>query len=322
MTIRRMTIRRMLLRAAAALLAAGGALAAPAGGAPAACPPAVVLPDAAQQAAAARQDRGLLWRAERDGRVSYLYGTLHVGKPEWMQPGPAVRAALDASDVIALEIDPADPAIGAAFGVGPDTPVLPARLRARLERQVAASCLPEGALAALHPALQAVLLALLEARWAGLDPGYAQEQALAEQARATSRPLVALETVALQRQVLVPDSEAALHGMIDSTLEQLESGRGRSVIARLARAWEQGDLATLEDYERWCDCSRTDDERAALRALNDARNPGLAARIDALHRDGKRVFAAVGALHMTGAAALPRLLAARGFTVRRLAAAR
>lgn len=308
-----MTIRRTLFLAAAAALATIGAASAAAG-----CPPPLPSPSAAQHEAAARQDRGLLWRAERDGRVSYLYGTLHVGKPEWMQPGPAVRAALAASDVIALEIDPADPAIGAALGAGPDTPVLPAPLRARLARQVAASCLPEGALAALHPALQAVLLALLEARWAGLDPGYAQEQSLAEQARATSRPLVALETVAQQKQVLVPDSEAALHGMIEGTLEQLESGRGRSVIARLALAWEQGDLATLEDYERWCDCARTDDERAALRALNDARNPGLAERIDALHRGGQRVFAAVGALHMTGAAALPRLLAERGYAVRRI----
>lgn len=313
-----MTIRRTLLLAAAAALAAFGAFAAPAGAAAAECPPAVVSPSAAQQAAAARQDRGLLWRVERDGRVSHLYGTLHVGKPEWMQPGPAVRAALAASDVIALEIDPADPAISGALGAGPDTPVLPAPLRARLERQVAASCLPEGALAAFHPALQAVLLALLEARWSGLDPGYAQEQSLAELARAASRPLVALETVALQKQVLVPDSEAALHTMVEGTLEQLENGRGRAVIARLALAWERGDLATLEDYERWCDCARTDDERAALRALNDDRNPGLAERIDALHRDGKRVFAAVGALHMTGAAALPKLLAARGYTVHRI----
>ena len=36
-------------------------------------------------------------------------------------------------------------------------------------------------------------------------------------------------------------------------------------------------------------------------------------RIDALHREGRRVFAAVGSLHMTGAQALPKLMAARGY---------
>jgi hypothetical protein len=56
-----------------------------------------------------------------------------------------------------------------------------------------------------------------------------------------------------------------------------------------------------------------------MQTLNDDRNPALADGIEALHRDGRGVFAAVGALHMTGAKALPTLLQQRGFTVRRVA---
>ena len=55
-----------------------------------------------------------------------------------------------------------------------------------------------------------------------------------------------------------------------------------------------------------------------MRRLNDDRNPALAQRIDALHGQGRRVFAAVGALHMTGAQALPRLMAERGYRVERI----
>ena len=44
----------------------------------------------------------------------------------------------------------------------------------------------------------------------------------------------------------------------------------------------------------------------------------MAERIEALHGEGKRVLVAVGALHMTGEQGLPRLMAARGFTVERL----
>ena len=52
--------------------------------------------------------------------------------------------------------------------------------------------------------------------------------------------------------------------------------------------------------------------------LLDARNPGLAERIDALHTSGQRVFAAVGSLHMIGRTGLPALLARRGYTVERI----
>ena len=55
-----------------------------------------------------------------------------------------------------------------------------------------------------------------------------------------------------------------------------------------------------------------------MRRLNDERNPPLADGIEALHRQGRRIFAAVGALHMTGPQSLPRLLAARGFKVERV----
>lgn len=299
-----------------ALLAAFGAAAGAAD-----CPPPPQAPSAAQLEAAARQDRGMLWRIERDGRVSHLYGTLHVGKAEWVQPGPAVRAALAASDVVALEIDPEDPGL-AELSAPADAAPLPPALQARLDRATAAACLPAGALGTMPPALQAMVLSLMDARWLGLDPALAQEQALAQQARASGRPLVALESVALQKQVLVPADPAAAETVLAGTLDDLESGRSRSVLQRLVSAWAEGDLATLERYEEWCGCAATADDRAALRALNDDRNPAMAARIEALHRDGKRVFAAVGALHMTGPQALPRLLAGRGFAVRRVGPAR
>jgi len=304
---------RTLLRRAVGLFTLVGAWA---GVHAAPCPPPPAMPTAAQLQAAQTQDRGLLWRLRRDGRTSWLYGTLHVGKLEWMAPGPRVAAALAGSPVLALELDPTDAGMQQALAAPDERPLtLSPALSARLARWVDAACLPAGAIAHLHPMLQTVVLSLLEARWIGLDPSFAQEQALAQAARSAGRRIVSLETVALQKQALVPADAAAALLMVDQTLAQLESGTGRQILLRLARAWEQGDLGTLENYPAWCDCMRNDDERAAMRALNDDRNPALAARIEALHHEGKPVFAAVGALHMTGPAALPRLLAARGFTV-------
>jgi uncharacterized protein YbaP (TraB family) len=268
----------------------------------------------------------LLWRLERDGRTSYLYGTVHVGRPEWRAPGPQVAAALARSEVLALEIDPTAPLApdsaaampGAASAAGAAAPVLPAALQARLARQIAAACLRDGAFGGMHPAMQVVLLALLDARWLGLDPGHAQEHTLAQRARADGRRVVALESVAQQAALLVPADAAEVLAQVEQALVQLEDGSGRATLARLVQAWASGDLATLEDHALWCQCVRTDEERALLRRLNDERNPALADGITALHAEGRPVFAAVGALHMTGPAALPRLLAARGFRVERV----
>jgi uncharacterized protein len=49
-----------------------------------------------------------------------------------------------------------------------------------------------------------------------------------------------------------------------------------------------------------------------------ARNPAIAARIDELHREGRRLFTAAGVLHMVGDAPLQQLLAERGFTIERV----
>lgn len=292
---------------------------------PVACPPVVQPPSAAQwQAAqAAARDRGFLWRLTRDGRTSWLFGTVHLGRLEWASPGPWLREALDGADTLALELDVTDPAtlqeIGAALSSGPDLTTLPAEIAERLRRQVAAACLPPQALDSQHPVMRVVTLTVLAARWEGLDPAFAQETMLAGAARARGLRIVALEKAAAQMGALVPaDPDEALEA-VSSGLDQLESGVARRAAARLAQAWADRRLEDLERYEHWCECVANDQDRAQVQRLNDDRNPALADGIEALHAQGRHVLAAVGALHMTGPQALPQLLAQRGFSVQRVA---
>lgn len=292
-------------------------------GARAACPPAPEPPTpAALQAAQARaQDRGLLWRLSKEGRgVAYLYGSIHLGKLDWAIPGPRLAAALGDSDTVALELDPGDPAVQQQMATGlARRPLAPdAALRQRLARHEAEACLPGGALAGLHPLMQAFTLTLLAARWDGLDAGYAQEQVLSGLARAQQRPVLSLETAEQQLDALLPADRREALRLTGELLDQLEQGKVRPVLRRLAEAWEHGDLRALEDYEQWCDCVQSEADQAQFRRLNDARNPALAARIDALIAAGQRPLAAVGALHMTGPQSLPILLERRGYRLERL----
>jgi len=296
-------------------LVLGGAVAAPA------CPPPPTVPSAAQWQAAQREARdvGLLWRLSKDGRESWLFGTIHVGKLAWTAPGPAMRQALARSDVLALEIDPTDPQLAARLQQATrDAPTADAATRRRLQAQAAAACLSDDALQGLHPMLQLMTLTLLQARQVDLEASFSQELMLATAARAAGLRIVALESVEQQIAALLPQDPLLMQRLLEQSLDQLERGRASVVLRRLAEAWAAGDLDTLERYAEWCECADSDAQRAWLRRLNDERNAHLAAGIDALHARGQKVFAAVGALHMTGAQALPRLLQQRGYTVQRL----
>jgi uncharacterized protein YbaP (TraB family) len=274
--------------------------------------------------AADAHDRGALWRIASGGRRSYLFGTLHVGRAKWVVPGPRVRAALAESDTVALEIDPMDPALSARLSTPrPGAPAaLPAALELRVARHLDAACLPDSARPTIdrqHPLMRAITLTVLEARWEGLDPAYGQDIMLAGFARAAQRRIVSLESPERQLDALMPRSDGELQHDVASALDQLDSGAARRAVAHLAAAWERGDLGDLEQYEQWCECVLDDDDRRLLHRLLDERNPDMAQRIEALHREGRRVFVGVGMLHMIGPKGLPALLRARGFSVERVA---
>jgi uncharacterized protein len=74
------------------------------------CPPpaSVPTPEQLTTAQSLAKDRGFLWRVTKDGRSSYLYGTIHVAKLDWVFPGPEMRKALQATDNLALELNVLD----------------------------------------------------------------------------------------------------------------------------------------------------------------------------------------------------------------------
>jgi len=312
-------MKKLLQAFSAALLLWGSAQAQSPG---TACPPAVLpLAEAPGEQSAAPQDVGLLWRLQRDGRTSYLYGSMHIGRPAWSRPGPALQEALQKVDVLALELDGSDSRTQAALARSSradKNAALPPPMQARLDAQSRAACLPAQSLAPMHPMLQLSTLTVLMARWDGLDMAYGQEIMLTREARARGLPIVGLERAEDQMNALIPKDRQTLLHSVDEGLKQLEQGRVRPAMLRLASAWERGDLGELQRYEQWCDCVQSEADRAWLRRLNDARNPHLAAGIASLHGSGRSVLAAVGALHMSGPQALPRLLAAKGFTIQQL----
>ena len=285
-----------------------------------ACPPAAapLTPERVKAGMAAAKDHGFLWRITKGDHSSYLYGTIHASKLEWMFPGPTVRDALRESDTVALELDVLDPQIQARLGEAMTSKggaPLPAPLQARLQRRMQAECVAADALAKLSPELQLASLTMMAARRDGIDPTYSIDLMLAGYGRGAGKTMVSLETPEAQLQSLRSADGAEMTAVVEQTLDELENGRARPLMKRVATMWADGNRAELESYEQWCGCRDTAAERQAMKRLLDDRNPILAERIDALHGEGRKVFAAVGSLHMVGPRGLPALLLQRGFKV-------
>ena len=295
--------------------------------APADCPPSARAPTAEERAQAVEQarDRGFLWRISKKGQSSYLYGTIHIARMAWMFPGPQTTAALKASTVLALELDFTDTELMqrlqqgmAAQASQPEAPPLPEDLAERLRASLRAACAPPEMLRSMAPEMLGALLVMMSARRDGLDASYGIDPALAQLARQQLKPVISLETPEMQLALMRSSTPGDLRESLEKMLDDLEQGRARPLLLRVAQMWSEGRADEMARYREWCDCARTARERAALKAMLDDRNPAMAARIDALHADGKAVFAAVGSLHMFGPTGLPALMAKRGYRVERI----
>jgi uncharacterized protein YbaP (TraB family) len=276
------------------------------------------LDDAARsQAATARASEHVcprvvhprLWRVERDGRTSYLYGTYHVGVPADRLPDVVIDAFL-AADTIAFEsID--DPIDDPTRGTLPD--VLEPDIRARL------AALLGGDYAPLIDAAGATdMIVLLSTQF--LDNTAMLDDELERAADRLGKPTVGLEdsdalappiarwlgVQTLRAVVLASRGERALRATAMRSLADYCAGRDRaddSVIDAdyLGFGLTRADLVQMQDD------------------LVLARNRAWLARLEPLMAAGG-AFVAVGAAHLRGPGSVVELLRDRGFQVTRVKA--
>lgn len=289
----------------------------------AACPPAPEKPtqELIQSALRNASDHGYMWRISKDGRTSYLYGTIHLGKPEWVFPGPTVASALRTTDSVALELDMMDPQVQERtkkLMASTHGNALPKALEKRLRQQAESLCVPYAALANVPPEMQIAVLSIMTSRWEGLDASYSIDVFLAAIGHKANKNVVSLETPEFQFQTLMMPTPEETAAVVESSLDEMENQRSRKMLKRLADAWAHSDYAMMDHYEDWCECMNTDVERAMMKRMLDERNPAMAEHIDALHQSGKQVFAAVGSMHMFGPAGLPALMEKKGYKVERV----
>jgi uncharacterized protein len=294
----------------------------------AAAKPAVAAKPAPIPAAAPTPGKSFLWEVKGPatdkryaGKRLWLYGTMHVGKPDFYPLSTAVEKALAGSGVLAVEADISNQAALDASAplmlYSPPETIethLPAPLLERLRKQLDRFGIPFDAAKTMRPFILAGLLAVTEYTRQGFDQQLGVDGYLLRKAAERKLPLVELEGVQQQMKLMVGMSEEDQVAFLDNSLATLESGEAGAQMAALVKAWRSGDAAALEKIAT--DATRNHKRAAALEELlMHSRNPAMQARAEDMLLDGKTHFVAVGALHLVGKRGIVEGLRSKGFVV-------
>lgn len=283
------------------------------GAQPAAPPPAT---DPWQSAAPTRDPlpRPFLWKAERGGTTTYLFGTMHVGVDAEARLPQLVWDGLEAAPSFAVETDVADPAIRQIGGRTSGT--LRDELGPEYWRKLELAITPQIAQALVHKSamIPATMLALR-----GLPPTPPMDGTLLARARAAGKQVVYLEPAARQVAILEKHLNArALRLMLDD-LPRLERQTGQLLAAYLAG--DEAKFTAITDEQRRDALAGGYTEAEYDESMEDLlyrRNASWIAPIEKLH-DAGGAFVAVGAMHLIGPRSVLELLRKKGFTISRAA---
>ncbi|PTU64752.1 hypothetical protein DB032_07375 [Chromobacterium sp. Panama] len=269
--------------------------------------------------AAAAPAYGPLFTFSKQGRTHYLYGTMHVGRPGSDAPDWGLKQALSASDALVLELDPtAEAAVAEVTALaGAAAPrqwrQLDAASRDSLLSQLDQMGVAREQARGLAPSLWLMQLALREYQRMGQQAQHSREAMLLEMARAARRPVLALETAGQQSRLLFEMPAPALREWVRQSAEWQGAEEADRYYRDLISAWERGDLDALQALVALPGYPRL--SAWTQHEMLDRRNLAMARRIDDWAAS-KRLFVAVGALHLAGPQGLVRQLRQRGYQLR------
>ena len=263
-----------------------------------------------------------LWRfGDRDSTV-YLFGTIHVLRPDTRWRDAQLDAVLAQVDHFVFELpeDRIDPLAaqklildkGFLSGGRTLTGLLPAPTRARLVQTANKLGLPVSALDRMRPWYAALQITIAAARQMGLKAEEGVDRVLAAHAKARGVPIDGLETLPEQIEIFAGMPMEDEIAFLDSALA--EAARDKALLVALQTAWTDGrvrELAALLDREL------AQHPRLIERLLTTRNRHWLAAITKLLQRPGVH-FVAVGSAHLAGPDNLIDMLKAQGIAVTRV----
>ena len=270
--------------------------------------------------------RGLFYEITGGTATVYLFGTLHVGKPEFYPLGAQVDHAVAEARKLYLEVNLADGAalattIGemATYADGRNLErTLPPELMSRVDVALRRYSLPRGSALRMKPWMLGQTLLLLEAARQGYDATYASEMYFLGLAAEQHKQVLGLETLTEQFALFDHMPEVEQQRFLDEILTALDDPSLAIHLKGLVDAWAHADARGLEIALQQEKAEPTAFARDVLPQLVDERNRTMTEKIAAIARSGTTSFVAVGALHLVGPDGIVERLRRRGLSVRQL----
>jgi len=260
-----------------------------------------------------------MWTFSDDDTIVYLFGTVHLLKPDVTWRSPVFNTTLSKADTLVLEADVASPESQAGmqklimdYGVFSDGQTLRGALDDDDEAVVAAALeangIPLQAVDTMKPWMVGLQLSMMQIMQAGYDPQSGVETVIL--ADSGDKKLAYLETVETQIKALGGASvEDQVKGLM-ATLGTMELGE--TYLDTLVAEWADGDVKGIGSLMSNPAMFGTQD---AYDALLTTRNKNWIPAIKSLLDEPGTKLVAVGAAHLAGPDSVVGMLEKEGIKV-------
>jgi uncharacterized protein YbaP (TraB family) len=276
------------------------------------------------QAVFAANDRGLFYRAQRDGTQIYLLGSIHLGDDDMYPLRQEMEAAFTTADALAVELDVnrIDTARVATWmqqhGNYPAGETLRDHIQPQTWKRLSVYLRAHGIDPSLvqqqRPGVLVNMLTMTQLTNSGLSSCLGIDQHFLMNAEKTKKPVRELETVEDQLTLLTEMPNGDL--LINQTLDEMDDLKTEA--DDLFKAWKVGDATQLEPLLMKDLLGDDVESRAFFARIYTQRNQAMTTHILTLSKTDKTLFVVVGSAHLLGDEGIVALLKKNGFSVEQL----
>ncbi len=260
-----------------------------------------------------------LWVVKDVDTTIYLFGTVHILKPNLAWFDEAVKSAFDGSDRLVLEMVEPSPAESQALFTKLAIDKTGKTLRSKMtaadlaayEKAMTEIGLPVESFDPLDPWAAALTMGIIGMTKKGYIPGSGAESVLTSAAKATNKPIEGVETMAYQLAIFDTLPQKQQLAFLKETTESMEDID--KSFGDLIDSWAKPDPDKLAQLMN----EGMTDPALYTRLLTN-RNANWARWISAQMAKPGTTFMAVGAGHLSGATSVPVLLPAYGLKAERV----
>ncbi|MCH9692633.1 MAG: TraB/GumN family protein [Gammaproteobacteria bacterium] len=279
----------------------------------------------AQVAIAEQTDRGLIWKAEKDGQSIFLLGAIHMANASFYPLRAYIENTYKNSDALVVEADilaiekdstlqqqvlaesllPPDESLRDHISV--DTyKKLSAWLRARK--------LPEKTLFRQRPAILITTLSVIALQAQGLESEFGIDRHFLNSAYKSAKPVLELESVIGQLRLLNSLENPEFY--LQQTLDQLNEIK--TFVPKLISTWKTGDASGIHKLLFADELEKNPQYKLLYEKLFFNRNLQMAEKLLRFSKLNPKLFVVIGAGHLVGERSVIAYLRKQGFSVEQM----